>query len=37
MIELYEGVPQLVGFYAMVKSAARGFDGRDPVRPIKFD
>jgi catechol 2,3-dioxygenase-like lactoylglutathione lyase family enzyme len=37
MIELYEGVPTLTGFYAMVKQAAQSFDGRDPIRPIKFD
>jgi catechol 2,3-dioxygenase-like lactoylglutathione lyase family enzyme len=37
MIELYEGVPALTGFYAMVKDAARGFAGKDPIRPIKFD
>jgi catechol 2,3-dioxygenase-like lactoylglutathione lyase family enzyme len=36
MIELYEGVPTLVGFYAMVREAARGFDGSDPIRPITF-
>ena len=37
MIELYEGVAALTGFYAMVKNAAKGFDGTDPIRPIKFD
>jgi hypothetical protein len=30
-------VPTLTGFYAMVKQAAQSFDGRDPIRPIKFD
>jgi hypothetical protein len=37
MIELYEGVTTLTGFYAMVKEAAQSFDGLDPIRPIKFD
>jgi catechol 2,3-dioxygenase-like lactoylglutathione lyase family enzyme len=37
MIELYEAVPTLTGFYTMVKDAARGFDGKNPIRPIKFD
>ncbi len=37
MIELYEGVPALTGFYAIVEAAAEGFDGRDPIRPIAFD
>jgi catechol 2,3-dioxygenase-like lactoylglutathione lyase family enzyme len=36
MVELYEGVPALTGFYSMVQDAARGFDGTDPIRPIKF-
>jgi hypothetical protein len=37
MIELYEGISVLTSFYAMVKDAAKGFDGADPIRPIKFD
>jgi catechol 2,3-dioxygenase-like lactoylglutathione lyase family enzyme len=36
MIELYQGVPALVGFYSMVKEAARGFTGADPVRAFSF-
>jgi hypothetical protein len=36
MIELYEGVSALTSFYAMVKDAAKGFDGADPIRPISF-
>ena len=37
MIELYEAVATLTGFYAMVRDSARGFDGADPIRHIKFD
>ncbi len=37
MIELYEGVATLTGFYDMVKNAAQGFTGADPIRHIKFD
>jgi catechol 2,3-dioxygenase-like lactoylglutathione lyase family enzyme len=37
MIELYEGAPPLRNFYAMVKDAARGFDGANLIRPIQFD
>ncbi len=36
MIELYEGVPTLTGFYDMVRDASIGFDGRDPIREIRF-
>jgi hypothetical protein len=38
MIELYEGVPALTDFYAMVKAAALGFDsdGANLIRPISF-
>jgi catechol 2,3-dioxygenase-like lactoylglutathione lyase family enzyme len=36
MIELYEGVPALTGFYDFVADAARGFDGSDPVRTISM-
>ena len=32
MVELYEGTPGLRGFYAMVRGAALGWDGTDPVR-----
>ncbi len=32
MIEIYEGTPALRGFYAMVREAAVGWDGSDPVR-----
>jgi hypothetical protein len=35
-IELYEGAPALLGFYAMVREAAVGFDGRDAIRDISF-
>ncbi|WP_156678589.1 VOC family protein [Sphingomonas profundi] len=37
MIELYEGVPSLTGFYDFVKAASVGFDGTDPIRQIAFD
>lgn len=36
MIELYEPVPVLTDFYALVAEAARGFDGADPIREIAF-
>ena len=36
MIELYEGVPTLTGFYDMVRDASIDFDGRDPIRDIHF-
>ena len=36
MIELYQPLAQLTGFYGMVATAAKGWDGRDPVRTIKF-
>jgi len=36
MIELYEGVPALIRFYAFVKKAAVGWDGTDPVRSISL-
>jgi len=35
-IELYEGVPALVDFYAMVRDASAGFDGREVIREISF-
>jgi hypothetical protein len=34
LVEAYEPSPQLDGFYALVRTAAQGWDGRDPVRPI---
>lgn len=34
MIELYEGAPVLTAFYDMVRKAAEGFDGHEPIRPI---
>ena len=34
MLELYEPTPQLTGFYTMVAEAAKGWDGRDPVREL---
>lgn len=36
MIELYEGIPALTGFYDMVREASIGFDGTDPIRDIRF-
>ncbi len=36
MIELYQGVPKLVGFYDMVRDASIGFDGQNPIREIHF-
>ena len=35
MMELYEPTPALVGFYAAVADAARGWDGHDPVRSVR--
>lgn len=34
MIELYEPGEGLLGFYAMVKEAARDWDGQDPLRRL---
>jgi len=34
MIELYEPSDQLTGFYAMVRDAAKGWDGSDPMRKL---
>lgn len=34
MIELYERSDRLAGFYSMVRAAAAGWDGADPVRVI---
>jgi Glyoxalase/Bleomycin resistance protein/Dioxygenase superfamily len=36
MIELYQPLEQLAGFYEMVAAAARGFDGKEPIRTISF-
>ena len=36
MLELYEPLPQLTGFYDLVATAAVGFDGTDPVRSISM-
>jgi hypothetical protein len=35
-LELYEPRPALTGFYAMVERAAQGWDGANPLRPIRF-
>ena len=32
MVEIYQGIPALTGFYAMVRDAAQGWDGSDPIR-----
>jgi catechol 2,3-dioxygenase-like lactoylglutathione lyase family enzyme len=34
LVELYEPTPRLTAFYSLVRSAARCWDGSDPVRPI---
>lgn len=36
MIELYEADDGLKSFYAMVRDAAQGWDGTDPVRPLEI-
>lgn len=36
MIELYQGIPVLTGFYDMVREAGRNFDGRDVIRTISL-
>ncbi|NBC88062.1 MAG: hypothetical protein GVX90_00935 [Alphaproteobacteria bacterium] len=36
MIELYARDEGLESFYAMVRDAARGWDGSDPVRPLEL-
>lgn len=36
-IELYEGIPQLTGFYDMVRDAHADFDGANIIRDIAFD
>ncbi len=33
-IEIYEGVPQLLAFYDMVRDASINWDGSDPVRTL---
>ncbi len=35
MIELYEPSADLLGFYAMVRGAARDWDGREPLRRLQ--
>ncbi|MEM9042761.1 MAG: VOC family protein [Actinomycetota bacterium] len=35
MIELYEPSDGLLGFYAMIRAAAEGWDGVDPVRTLR--
>ena len=34
MVEIYERSPTLEGFYDMVRQAAEGWDGADPVRRL---
>ncbi len=34
MVEIYEGSESLRGFYAMVREAAEGWDGSDPIREL---
>ncbi len=34
MVEIYEKSPQLTAFYRLVRDAALGWDGRDPVRAL---
>lgn len=34
MVEVYEGQPGLLGFYAAIKAAAEGWDGSDPIRRV---
>jgi len=36
MIELYQGVATLTGFYDLVRDTARGWDGKDVIRDIAF-
>lgn len=36
MIELYEGIQALTGFYDMVREASLNFDDRDLLRPIRL-
>jgi hypothetical protein len=36
MIELYEPLPGIVDFYAMVASAAESWDGSEPARPVEL-
>lgn len=37
MVELYEPLPALTGFYERVANAAREFDGADLIRPIALE
>ncbi len=32
MIEFYEDIPAIRGFYAMIEDASKGWDGSDPIR-----
>ncbi len=34
MVEVYEGTPELRGFYAFIRDAARDWDGSEPVRRL---
>lgn len=34
LVEIYERTERLAGFYEMVRAAADGWDGRDPVRML---
>ena len=36
MLEIYQPLAQLTGFYEIVAKAAQGFDGSDPVRTISM-
>lgn len=33
-IEIHDDVPGLRGFFAMVRGAAEGWDGSEPLRPV---
>ena len=37
MVELYEPLPQLTGFYDMVRAEAESFTGDDVIRTIRFE
>ena len=34
MVEVYEGLPGLLDFYALIAAAAEGWDGADPIRRV---
>jgi hypothetical protein len=34
LVEIYEPTPRLSGFYSMVREAATGWDGSDPIRVL---